>query len=128
MNLLCYILGLVPRKMRQLSEKHNIPIPKNPFLQPDKQQNVRNLLKDYFQSISKHLTKDHNDMQEFERQNRKILQTKGEVSQERKEKLESMHISFDKFLASAQSFAEVLDEDLPELKAQTYGKDDEVFN
>lgn len=119
-------LGLVPRKMKQLSEKYNIPIPKNTFLQPEKQQNVRTLLKDYFQSISKHLIKDHREMQEFEKQNRRILQTKGEVSQERKEKLESMHISFDKFLASAQSYAEVLDEDMPELKAQSFAKDDEV--
>lgn len=112
--------------MRQLSEKYNIPIPKNPFLQPEKQQNVKALLKDYFQSISKHLIRDHREMQEFEKQNRRILQTKGEVSQERKEKLESMHIAFDKFLASAQSFAEVLDEDMPELKAQSVSKDDEV--
>lgn len=119
-------LGLVPRKMRQLSEKYNIPIPKNPFLQPEKQQNVKTLLKDYFQSISRHLIKDHREMQEFEKQNRRILKTKGEVSQERKEKLETMHISFDKFLASAQSYAEVLDENMPELKAQSLAKDDEV--
>lgn len=119
-------LGLVPRKMRQLSEKYSTPIPKNPFLQPEKQQNVKTLLKDYFQSISRHLSKDHREMQEFEKQNRRILKTKGEVSQERKEKLESMHVSFDKFLASAQSYAEVIDEDMPELKAQPFAKDDEV--
>lgn len=112
--------------MRELSEKFNMPIPKNPFLQPEKQQNVRTLLKDYFQSISRHLVKDHREMQEFEKQNRRILQTKGEVSQERKEKLEAMQVAFEKFLASAQTFAEVLDEELPELKSQTLSKDDEV--
>lgn len=120
------ILGLVPRKMKELSEKYNIPIPKNPFLQPEKQQNVRALLKDYFASLSKHLIKDHMEMQDFEKQNRRILQTKGEVSQERKEKLEAMQIAFEKFLASTQSFSEVLDEDMPELKTQAISKDDEV--
>lgn len=119
--------GLVPRKMRQLSEKYNTPVPKNSFLQPEKQQNVRALLKDYFQSLSRHLVKDHHDMQEFEKQNRRILQTKGEVSQERREKLESMQVAFEKFFASTQSFAEVLDEDMPELKSQILTKDDEVI-
>ncbi|XP_044268882.1 regulator of nonsense transcripts 2 [Tribolium madens] len=117
--------GLVPRKMRELSEKFDIPIPKSTFLPPEKQQNVRSLLRDYYISLSKHLVKDHQEIQNFEKQNMRILQTKGELSQERKDKLESLQTSYDKLLASTQSFAEILDEDMPTLKNQTIMKNDE---
>lgn len=116
----------MPKKIRELSEKYSIPVPKSSFLQPEKQQNVRTLLRDYFASLSKHLIKDHLEMQEFEKQNKRILQTKGEISQERKEKLEAMQISFDKFLSATQNFAEVLDENMPVLVSSTTGKDDDV--
>ncbi|RZB40617.1 regulator of nonsense transcripts 2, partial [Asbolus verrucosus] len=117
--------GLIPRKMRELSEKYEMPIPKSTLLLPEKQQNVRALLRDYYISLSKHLVKDHQEIQNFEKQNMRILQTKGELSQERKDKLESLQSAYDKLLTSTQSFAEILDEDMPTLKAQTYMKNDE---
>lgn len=117
--------GLVPRKYRQLSEKYNLPIPNSTFLPIEKQQNVKSLLKDYFLSISKHLIRDHYEMINFEKQNMKILQTKGELSQERKDKLDSLHALFEKLITSAQTFAEYLDEDMPELKAQNQLKNEQ---
>jgi regulator of nonsense transcripts 2 len=117
--------GLVPRKMKELSEKLEKSIPKSTFLPPEKQQNVRTLLRDYYMSLSKHLVKDHQEIQNFEKQNMRILQTKGELSQERKDKLESLHSAYDKLLTSTQSFAEILDEDMPTLKNQTVMKNDE---
>ncbi|KAJ3666664.1 hypothetical protein Zmor_002099 [Zophobas morio] len=117
--------GLIPRKMRELSEKFATPIPKSTFLPPEKQQNVRTLLKDYYVSLSKHLVKDHQEIQNFEKQNMRILQTKGELSQERKEKLESLQSAYEKLYTSTQSFAEILDEDMPTLKSQTILKSDE---
>lgn len=118
--------GLLPRKIRLLSAKYDIPVPKSNFLPSEKQQNVRSLLKDYYLSLSKHLVKDHQELQNFEKQNIKILQTKGELSQERKEKQESLQSSYDKLLANTQSFAETLDEDMPILKVQTLPKTEEV--
>ncbi|XP_030765926.1 regulator of nonsense transcripts 2 [Sitophilus oryzae] len=117
--------GLLPRKMRELSAKYNITVPKSNFLASEKQQNVRGLLKDYFLSLSKHLVKDHQELQNFGKQNLKILQTKGELSQERKEKYESLQSSYDKLLANTQSFAEILDEDMPILKVETMPKTEE---
>jgi regulator of nonsense transcripts 2 len=112
--------------MKELSEKLEKSIPKSTFLPPEKQQNVRTLLRDYYMSLSKHLVKDHQEIQNFEKQNIRILQTKGELSQERKDKLESLHSAYDKLLTSTQSFAEILDEDMPTLKNQTVMKNDEV--
>ena len=43
------------------------------FLVAERQRGCRNLLKDYFVSVSKHLVKVHKDIQAAERQNHKIL-------------------------------------------------------
>ncbi|XP_003697689.1 regulator of nonsense transcripts 2 [Apis florea] len=107
--------GLVPKKVREISEKLSTTIPKSKLLSPDKQQNVRLLLRDYYNSLCKHLLKEHKDLQAFEKQNRKILQTRGELSSERKEKLESLQVSYDRLLNNVQSFSDTLDEPMPEL-------------
>ncbi|XP_043257655.1 regulator of nonsense transcripts 2 isoform X2 [Colletes gigas] len=107
--------GLVPKRVREISEKLNVPIPKSKLLSPDKQQNVRLLLRDYYNSLCKHLLKEHKDLQAFEKQNRKILQTRGELSSERKEKLESLQVSYERLLNNVQSFSDTLDEPMPEL-------------
>lgn len=118
--------GLVPRKIRESAEKYEVSVPKSSFLLPEKQQNVRVLLKDYYTSLAKHLVKSHNEMQEFEKQNHRIMQTKGELSQERRDKLESLQISYDKLLNSTQNLAEIVDENMPTLKETVNLKDEEV--
>lgn len=118
--------GLIPRKVRELSEKYSMEIPRSTLLSPEKQQNVRTLLRDYYVSLSKHLIKDNNEIIEFEKQNRRILQTKGELNQERKDKLEQMRIGYEKLLAVTQNFAEILDEDMPQLTTESANKQEEV--
>ncbi|KAG8271347.1 Regulator of nonsense transcripts upf2 [Homalodisca vitripennis] len=54
-------------------------------------------------------------MQAFERKNRRILQTKGELSTERKERGEALAALFQKLFNGTLNFAEALDEDVPEL-------------
>lgn len=116
--------GLVPRKARELSEKFDIPIPKSKLLTPEKQQNVRSLLRDYYNSLCKHLLKDHREMQAFEKQNRKILQTRGELTLKRKERMEDLQVSYTRLLTSVQNFSEVLDEPSPELPEDMEAKSD----
>ncbi|XP_014219382.1 regulator of nonsense transcripts 2 [Copidosoma floridanum] len=107
--------GLVPKRVRELADKLNVTLPKSKLLTPDKQQNVRSLLRDYYNSLCKHLLKDHKELQAFEKQNRKILQTRGELSSERKEKLESLKLSYERLLLNVQNFSDTLDEQMPEL-------------
>lgn len=52
-----FVQGLCPRSMRILSEKYNVPITRSSLLPPEKQRNVRSLLKDYYGSLCKHLLK-----------------------------------------------------------------------
>jgi len=58
---------------------------------------------------------EHRDLQAFERQNKKILQTRGELSGDRKEKWETMKYSYERLLTGMTTFAEILDEDIPVL-------------
>ena len=68
---------------------------------------------------------DHKELQNFERQNRRILQTKGELSNERKEKQEILNQSFTKLLNMTQQFADILAEELPELRQDLSPRDEE---
>ena len=44
------------------------------FLKAERQKACRNLIKDYFNTLSKYLVSEHKNMQAMEKQNRKILQ------------------------------------------------------
>lgn len=113
--------GLVPRQIVLLAEKYNIELPSSPLLPPDRQQNLRNLLKDYFFGLNKHLKSEHKEYQSVQRLNRKILESKGELSNERKEKFEALQISFEKLLTSAQTMSDLLNEPLSELPKEEQG-------
>lgn len=120
---------LIPRKMRVLAEKFNKEFPKSDLLPPDRQKGLRSLLKEYYKSLCKHLVRDHKNLQAMERQNRRILQTKGELNMERKEKYEASQVAFQKLLSSTQQFADIVDEDLPELpKDELAYPDTEITN
>lgn len=119
--------GLVPRKYRLLSQKFSIEIPKSEFLPCDRQKGLRNLLKEYYKSLCKHLTRDFKILQNMEKQNHRILQTKGELSNERKEKYEAAQNAFHKLLSNTQQFADIVDEDVPDLpKDESFTPDSET--
>ncbi|KAL5278294.1 UPF2 family protein [Megaselia abdita] len=107
--------GLVSQKYQDLSKKYEIPIPKSNFLPPEKQQALRGLLKEYFKTLSSHLLSEHQEIQTISRGIRKALESKGEVSEERKEKCELLQQQFEKFLASAQTLSDLINEPLPVL-------------
>nr|CAG4640628.1 EOG090X0143 [Eulimnadia texana] len=117
--------GLAQQKLRIGADKFGMKVPRSTWLPPEKQQNVRNLLRDYYSSLSKHLVDEHTELQSFERQNRRILQTKGELSSERKERHENLLQNYSKLLTTTQQFAETLDEPLPELPVDQFPKEEE---
>ncbi|KAJ6219514.1 hypothetical protein RDWZM_005326 [Blomia tropicalis] len=111
--------GLIPRKMKLLAEKFNLTVPICDFLTVERQRGVRNLLKDYYQSLITHVTRDHKRLQSMEAEMERILMTRGEVPKHQKELFESRNIEFQKLWSSTQQFADMIDEDLPELKTRT---------
>ncbi|CAL1527027.1 unnamed protein product [Lymnaea stagnalis] len=124
--------GIVPRRFRLLSEKYNMEIAKSQFLPPDRQKGCRNLLKDYYSSLVKHVTNSHKELKSMERHNRKIMQSKGEISSDRKEAYEAAFAAFQKLSSSATVLADLLDEDFPEFPQEEYTDDGngvlDIFN
>lgn len=114
--------GLIPRKIRLLSEQLNVDVPRSEVLTVERQKTVRNLLRDYYHSLCKHLIKDHKEVQTMERQNRKILHTKGELNNERKEKYDMALAAYQKLLSSTQQFSDIIDEEMPELPIDDVNK------
>ncbi|XP_030576016.1 regulator of nonsense transcripts 2 isoform X1 [Archocentrus centrarchus] len=109
------IAGLVPRKVKLAAEKFGLAFPPSEIISSEKQQPFQNLLREYFTSLTKHLKKDHRELQNIERQNRRILHSKGELSEDRHKQYEEFATSYQKLLANTQSLADLLDENMPEL-------------
>lgn len=126
-------VGIVPRRYRILAEKHNLEIARSNMLPPERQKACRHLLKEYYTTLCKHLKKLHKELKTIERQNRKILQTKGELSNERKENYEAAIINYQKLQQNTHTLADLLDEDIPdlpeeELKPDSEGAMFDIFN
>uniref|UniRef100_H3B878 Regulator of nonsense transcripts 2 n=1 Tax=Latimeria chalumnae TaxID=7897 RepID=H3B878_LATCH len=109
------IAGLVPRKVKLAAEKFNLEFPPSEIISTEKQQPFQNLLREYFTSLTKHLKRDHRELQNIERQNRRILHSKGELSEDRHKQYEEFATTYQKLLANTQSLADLLDENMPEL-------------
>uniref|UniRef100_G3N7W5 Regulator of nonsense transcripts 2 n=1 Tax=Gasterosteus aculeatus aculeatus TaxID=481459 RepID=G3N7W5_GASAC len=109
------IAGLLPRKVKLAAEKFGLGFPPSEIISTEKQQPFQNLLREYFTSLTKHLKKDHRELQNTERQNRRILHSKGELSEDRHKQYEEFATSYQKLLANTQSLADLLDENMPEL-------------
>lgn len=107
--------GLIPTSVKNAATMLCVEVPRSSLLLPEKQKAVRTLLSDYYSSLCKHLLKGCRDLQALERQNRRILQTKGELNAERKERLENLQQQYQKLLNSAHAFADVLDQSMPKL-------------
>lgn len=110
--------GLVPRKMLKLAKQFDVTIPSSNLLTSDKQQNLRNMLKDYFQTLCEHLKNEHKQLQYAEKSRRRMLESKGEVPNDKKEQIEMLQNSYDKLLTSALTMADLLNETLPELTVE----------
>lgn len=60
----------------------------------------------------------HSELQQFEYKNKRILQTKGELTQERKDLAETLHTAYKKLYEGTACLCDLLDEDIPELKTE----------
>lgn len=120
--------GLVPRKIRLAAEKRGLTVPICDFLTADRQKGMRNLLKDYYQSLVVHVTKDFNRLQSMENDMKRILMTRGEVSKHQKELFDSRNLEFQKLWSTTQQFADIVDGELPELSRSQGNEDDDLKN
>jgi len=64
------VAGLAPRRVKHAAGKFSLTFPPSEIISTEKQQPFQNLLREYFTSLTKHLKKDHRELQNIERQNR----------------------------------------------------------
>lgn len=107
--------GLTPRRILLFANKFNIQLPASTLLSPDKQQNLRNLLRDYHQTVCKHLKHEHKELQSAERGKRKAMEARGEISNDKREQLEMLQSNYEKLVQSTILLSDIMNENMPEL-------------
>lgn len=107
--------GLVSSRMAELAKKHGQQIPGSNFLAPDKQLNLRNLLKDYYAGLVRFVKRQHKELIDAERSNVMQMASRGELSDQKRDKLEFLRAAFDKLQTSTQILSDLLGEPMPDL-------------
>ncbi|CRL04165.1 CLUMA_CG017276, isoform A [Clunio marinus] len=107
--------GLTSRRILLLAKKFEVQLPASTLLTAEKQHNVRNLLRDYHQTVCKHLKHEHKELQSAEQSKRRAMESHGEISNRKREQLEMMTSNYDKLLQSTITLSDILNENMPEL-------------
>lgn len=98
-----------------MSKKFDVQIPSSTLLSAEKQHNVRNLLRDYHQTVCKHLKQEHKDLQSAERSKRKAMESRGEISNDKRDQLDTMASNYEKLYQATVTLSDLLNENVPEL-------------
>ena len=117
--------GLVPTTMAKLISRFSLAVPIPTLLSPDKQRPVRNILTEYHSCLVAYLLNIHKELALAERANRRQLMTRGEVSDERKEKAEKLSQEFERLKGLTEQMAESMGEEMVEMPKLETEKDEE---
>ncbi|XP_076800221.1 regulator of nonsense transcripts 2-like [Clavelina lepadiformis] len=109
------LAGLLSRKSRTLIEKYDLDLPRSQIFAADKQKIFYNVLLEYWNSVKDHLVSMHKDMKALEQRNRHILQSKGELHEDKSKEFSDKQEAYQKLLFNANSLADLLDVDAPDL-------------
>lgn len=116
--------GLTSRRILLLSKKYEVELPSSTLLSAEKQQNVRTLLRDYHQTVCKHLKQEHKEIQSAERSKRKSLELNGKISSNKREQLDLMSSNYEKLYQSVVLLSDLLNENMPEVPKEIDDKND----
>ncbi|CAH8500026.1 unnamed protein product [Heterobilharzia americana] len=106
-------IGVIPRRIRLLSEKYEKPVPRSTFMSSERQAKCRALFNDYLAAAMRRLQNMVKETQRIILGNRDQLENRGEVSEERQERAEHLMSACRKFHESLISLADLLDADPP---------------
>ncbi|KAI9475926.1 MAG: armadillo-type protein [Benjaminiella poitrasii] len=109
------VLGIVPRKQRAAAEQHDEEVPllavdPESVVTPDIHAMLMNLFQSYYKSVEVHLVKMHKAIQKMERRNNEVLFSRGELSEENKQRYEKAQKIY-------ENLSDALDIDMPDLPA-----------
>lgn len=94
-----------------------------PLVAPDLQQRFRNILIRYLDSVKAHIVRQHKHLQTQSARNAEAYIKSGEIFEDRQANYEKLVKTKEKFIANAQTVADVLGVDMPDLHDE---KDEEV--
>lgn len=109
--------GMVPREVSEASSKCNILVFSTTVIPIEKHKAAKTLFHDYYESFCKNLVKCHKELQKFEQHSRNILQTKGELSTNRKSEHGEKMNEYNKLVDITKQLSEVLNLVMPDLPA-----------
>lgn len=115
--------GLYPRRQRMLAEKFQLQLPVCDFLSVERQRGVQTLLKDYYHSLIQHISKDRKYLFHLKNDMKRSLETRGEVSEALQEKWKTKSVEFEKLYQTATTFADLIDEEMPDIDTQALEND-----
>ncbi|TNN10516.1 Regulator of nonsense transcripts 2 [Schistosoma japonicum] len=106
-------IGVIPRRIRLLSEKYEMEVPRSVFMSSERQSKCRALLNDYLTAAMRRLQNMVKETQRIISGNKDQLESRGEVSEERQERAEHLLSACRKFHESLSTLADLLDADPP---------------
>ncbi|KAI5785039.1 putative nonsense-mediated mRNA decay factor [Peziza echinospora] len=86
-----------------------------PLVKPDLQKRFRNILERYLTSVQAHIVRQHTFLKEQSQKNTEAYIKSGEVFEDRQSNYEKLVKAQEKFIANAQTVADVLGMDMPDL-------------
>jgi regulator of nonsense transcripts 2 len=97
-------------------EEHDEPTDDAPIASPLLQQRFRNMLTRYFEDVKAHIVRDQKTLLSQSRRNAEAYVRSGEVFEDRQANFDKQTKSQEKLISSAQVLADVLGEEMPDLK------------
>ncbi|KAJ3285377.1 hypothetical protein HK104_009522, partial [Borealophlyctis nickersoniae] len=85
------------------------------LVEKEVQDAIKALMVEYFKSVAKHLVRDHERIRKMEKRNHEHYIARGEITEDRQERYEKDLKAYEKLLASTQTLAEYLEQEMPDL-------------
>ncbi|KAF8565334.1 hypothetical protein P879_01308 [Paragonimus westermani] len=104
-------IGLIPRRIRILSEKYHIAVPRSKFMPTERQAKCRTLFQEYLANAKCYLQNIVKNACRLVSANRKQMENRGEVSEERKEHADQLLLNCRKLHESLCTLVDLLDSD-----------------
>ena len=113
------LMGLVPQRLVQISEElgRESELPKSDFLAPERQIKIKQLIKDYYTSLTEHIMRQHNTIKKQTRDNERMLDTRGEVDEGRINALSTGLAVLERLMDHAACLSPWLNVPMPDLPA-----------
>ncbi|KAI8063219.1 armadillo-type protein [Gongronella butleri] len=123
------VLGIIPRKQRAADsmndkegDENNAPAPATgaesddfSMVTPEQRQAIKELLLSYYETVAKHLKKEHKYIKKMGSRNHELLFSRGQLSEDTKLRFEKNTKAYEKLLSQTETLADGLDVDMPDL-------------